>query len=288
MKTLKIMTAIAALLALGACATAPQEWKDAAIKAARQQIVANAQNLDTACRNEMYREFGRALAKAEVAEVSPLQWRDHYAEPECETKARVMGKINVQEEVDARPVALPQNIGATMADATNMERKDLYNHPVHMAIAAKGIAAVLGRRDVEANEFRYEQLRADRIIDEVLENERQVIASCRLSAWIAPLPGRPDSCTGYRTLTQSCTGAFGCAGVEWRLVTRTHNTSARVHEKAHPQSAASFGGLSVAGASSVVVYTTPSENPCNKIKKGSAEWNGRCVSKSPYPGWPRQ
>jgi len=156
MKTLLAFLAILALV-LGGCASAPKGHTELMERTMKQTVQGNEIKLTKACTDAHNKAVESATYTAVSRGFRSTDYMQFYNEPPCVARERAKHRVSEQEARDERPVILPENIGIRMQEAANMDRDKICENMVARAIAAKGVAAVLGDRSVYNNTVRYDQ-----------------------------------------------------------------------------------------------------------------------------------
>lgn len=176
---MKIILAFLAVLALtlGGCATAPKEDSDLMTRSLEQAVRMNEIKLSKACMDAQNKAIATAKNAAISAGYKSTEFPDFFEEPACvveeRSKKALSERVSGQEALDKRPVVLPENIGISMKEASRMSRDELCEHMVARAIAAKGVAAVLGDRSVGNNTVRYDQASNECLVINAVKEHRR-------------------------------------------------------------------------------------------------------------------
>lgn len=114
---------------------------------------------------------------ATVREASDLERRTgQKITPPCIAEEKMEAerlRRQARSNAETAPVPLPVNIGISMEEAARMDMDDRCERPVAQAIAAKGVAAVIGNRDPSHVAFRYDEGRNECVLINIAKELRR-------------------------------------------------------------------------------------------------------------------
>ena len=212
-----------ALVALSSCATAPEEWKRYSGEAARQQLRGNQMELDRTCSEQVAKEEGEAVRRAEMAGAKASAWGFFYREPPC--AAREKAALG-ESRYDIAPSALARMPQEEVCIHANLLLRALQAGEVRLAVGDGTTREHLNIVLKDCASWRAER-RADYATEEYFRPR-----------WVAPYPGT----YGYGQYPYyqpagagTCPGIFGCVGVNWEPIVPQYNLSGRVYDAAQSQ-----------------------------------------------------